>query len=112
MKSSPKKNYNDVNATPHNNKRKAPPKKNKADATPKNEVKEMFMNWFKKRNTAGQVMTKQDVVKNILTKLDAKQNDAMEKAINELKSEGWIEIKEDGVTLALTEKGVEYSLRK
>lgn len=102
MKPSPK-NTN----SPHTNKRKSPPKKSSMDIAPKNEVKEMFMSWFKKRNHAGQVMTKQDVVQNILTKLNAKQNDALEEAINELKSEQLIEVKEDGVTLILTQKGTQ-----
>jgi len=89
----------------HTNKRKLPPKKNNIDKVPVNEVKEMFMAWFKKHNSVGQIMTKQDVVQNILTKLNAKQNDALEKAMNELKKEQFIEVKEDGVTLVLTQKG-------
>lgn len=94
-------------SSPHTNKRKSPPKNNSMDATPKNEVKEMFMAWFKKRNHVGQLMTKQDVVQNILTKLDAKQNDALEEAMNELESEKLIELKEDGLTIALTQKGTQ-----
>jgi predicted flavoprotein YhiN len=89
--------------TPHNNKRKSPPKKTKVDVTPKNEVKELFKSWFKK-NAIGHIMTKQDVVKNILTKLNAKQNDALANAMDELKDECYIDIKEDGVTLVLTRK--------
>jgi len=89
----------------HTNKRKSPPKKNSIDKVPINEVKEMFMAWFKKRNHVGQIMTKQDVVQNILTKLNAKQNDALEDAMNELKKEQLIEVKEDGVTLVLTQLG-------
>ncbi len=92
-------------SSPHTNKRKSPPKKNNMDTAPKNEVKEMFMAWFKKRNHAGQVMTKQDVVQNILTKLNPKQNDALEEAMNELKSDKLIEVKEDGLTIVLTQKG-------
>lgn len=102
MKPSPKNT-----SSPHTNKRKAPPKKSNMDIAPKNEVKEMFMTWFKKRNHAGQVMTKQDVVQNILTKLNAKQNDALEEAMNELKSEQLIEVKKDGVTIVLTQKGTQ-----
>ncbi|QOY51990.1 hypothetical protein [Candidatus Sulfurimonas baltica] len=106
MKTPIKKNYNNsVKSAPHNSKRKAPPKNKTVDVAPKNEVKEMFINWFKKNNNVGQIMSKQDVVKNILTKLDAKQNDALEKAMNELKRDGLIEVKEDGVTLVLTQKG-------
>jgi predicted transcriptional regulator len=54
-------------------------------------------------------MTKRDVVENIIAKLDAKQNDALEKAMNELRREGLIEVKEDGVTLVLTQKGAEFT---
>lgn len=89
-----------------NSKRKSViPKDKKIDLTPINEVKEMFMHWFKRNRKVGQIMTKQDVVRNILTKLDAKQNDALEDAMNGLKNEGLIEVKEDGVTLILTKKG-------
>ena len=94
-----------MKSSPKNNKRKSSPKNKKIDPTPKKEVKEMFMNWFKKNNSVGQIMTKQDVVTNILTKLDSKQNDALEEAMNELKSNGFMEVKEDGVTLVLTQKG-------
>lgn len=72
--------------------------------SPKNEVKEMFRLWFKKNNTVGYVMSKQDIVKNILTKLNAKQESSLQEAINELKTEGLIEVKEDGVTLVLIKK--------
>ena len=113
MKSTPKKEYyskksspkNDFMNAPHNKQRKAPPKKSNMDESPKNQVREMFMNWFKKNNVVGQIMTKQDVVRNILTKLDSKQEDALEDAMGELKSYGIIEVKEDGVTLVLTQKG-------
>jgi len=68
----------------------------------------MFMNWFKKKKAvAGQVMEKQDVIKEVLKKLDKKQDAALEKAMDELKSSGLIETKEDGVTLVLTQKGAE-----
>jgi predicted transcriptional regulator len=53
-------------------------------------------------------MTKQDVVRNILVNLNAKQEDALADAMKELKSEGLIEIQEDGVTLVLTQMGVDY----
>lgn len=68
----------------------------------------MFMNWFKKKKAVtGQVMEKQDVIKEVLKKLDKKQDAALEKAMDELKSSGLIETKEDGVTLVLTQKGAE-----
>jgi predicted transcriptional regulator len=66
------------------------------------------MSWFKKHKNVGQVMTKQDVVRNILVNLNAKQEDALGDAMKELKSEGFIEIQEDGVTLVLTQMGVDY----
>ena len=66
----------------------------------------MFMNWFKKQKAvAGHVMTKTDVLKNIIKNLDAKQDDVLEAAMNELKKSGLIETKEDGFSLMLTEKG-------
>jgi predicted transcriptional regulator len=91
------------------NKIKTAPKNKVLDTAPKKEVKEMFMKWFKKNNSVGQIMTKRDVVENIIAKLDAKQNDALEKAMNELRKEGLIEVKEDGVTLVLTQKGAEFT---
>ncbi len=68
----------------------------------------MFMNWFKSsRAAAGHIMTKQDVISAILKKLDSKQDRAFQIAMDELKNEGVIEIKEDGVTVVLTQKGAE-----
>ena len=113
FKSKSSKNFNssakfgDKN-TPHNNRRKSPPKKDSMDINHKNEVKDMFIQWFKKNNTLGNVMTKQDVVRNILTKLNAKQEDSLEEAMKELKSERLIEVQEDGVTLVWTQKGVDF----
>lgn len=92
-----------------NSRIKTAPKNKALDTAPKNEVKEMFMKWFKKNSNVTQVMTKKDVVENIIAKLDAKQNDALEKAMNELRREGLIEVKEDGVTLVLTQKGAEFT---
>ncbi len=114
-KSAPKKNYgngarpprNGAKATPHFAKRKAPPKKVLLDIAPKNEVKEMFMSWFRRHNTVGQIMTKQDVVREIIKNLDAKQNDALEEAMGELVKSGFMIVQEDGVTLVLTAEGVE-----
>jgi len=110
MKQFPKKFSTDTTKKfPHTNRRKAPPKSSSTDTSPKNEVKEMFMKWFKKRAIVGQIMSKQDVVQNILTQINAKQEDALESALKELKHEGFIEIQADGVTLVLTQKGVEFS---
>lgn len=118
MKSSPEKsskkfkassNFKTAN-TPHNAKRKSPPKKTNNEISPKNEVKEMFIKWFKKNNVAGNIMSKQEVVSKILTRLNAKQEDALHDALRELKSSGLIEIQEDGVTLIWTQKGVDYRI--
>jgi len=68
----------------------------------------MFMNWFKSsRAEAGHVMSKQDVISAILKKLDSKQDRPFQIAMDELKHDGIIDIKEDGVTVVLTEKGAE-----
>ncbi|MBC8238582.1 MAG: hypothetical protein H8E76_10185 [Helicobacteraceae bacterium] len=90
------------------NKRKSViPKDKKIDFTPMNEVKKMFKDWFRRNKNVTQIMTKEDVVRNILTKLDAKQNDALEDAMNKLKKEGFMEVKEDGLTLVLTKLGAD-----
>ncbi|MGB6020641.1 MAG: hypothetical protein WBF77_13695 [Sulfurimonadaceae bacterium] len=66
------------------------------------------MTWFKKQKAAaGHVMSKTDVLKNIIKNLDAKQDDVLEVAMNELKSSGLIETEEDGFTLMLTQKGAD-----
>ena len=78
--------------------------KKKIDITPKNEVKQMFRNWFKKRNEAGQIMTKQDVINSVLKNLNKEQDKFLEEAMNEMVSEGLIEVQEDGVTLVLRRK--------
>ncbi len=88
--------------------RKAPPKKENIETTQKNEIKAMFMNWFKSsRSVAGDIMSKQDVISAILKKLDSKQDRPFQIAMDELKNDGLIELKEDGVTVVLTQKGAE-----
>lgn len=68
----------------------------------------MFMNWFiSSRAVAGHIMTKQDVINAVLKKIDSKQDRPFTIAMEELKSDGIIEVKEDGVTLVLTQKGAE-----
>lgn len=68
----------------------------------------MFMNWFKTiRATEGHIMTKQDVINAILKKLGPKEDKAFTKAMDELKNEGMIMVQEDGVTVLLTQKGVD-----
>lgn len=79
-------------------------KKNKIDITPKNEVKKMFRDWFKKHNTPGQIMTKQDVINTVIKNLTKEQDKFLEEAMSELNFEGLIETQEDGVTLVLKRK--------
>ncbi len=107
MKDYSSKKFNKSNEpkTPHNKKRKAPPKSN-GDMSYKNEVKAMFSNWFKNNNRVGYVMSKQDIVRNILTKLTTKQESSFQIAIDELNADGYIEVQDDGLTLVLTQKGV------
>jgi hypothetical protein len=109
MKPSPKKIHSNSKPSPKypNSRKKASSKDKKTDITPKNEVKEMFMNWFKRNRKLGQIMTKEDVVTNVIKNLDAKQDDALAEAMNELKSSGFIEVQKDGLTLVLTKKGYE-----
>lgn len=104
MNPSPKKNNNNNN----NSRRKSSPKEKKIDVAPKNEVKDMFMAWFKKNRSLGQIMTKSDVVTNVIKRLDAKQENSLEEAMKELKDYGFIEVQEDGVTLVLTKKGYDF----
>lgn len=66
------------------------------------------MNWFKaSRANEGHLMTKQDVINAILKKIDSKQDRPFTIAMEELKNDGIIEVKEDGVTLMLTQKGAD-----
>jgi len=81
-------------------------KKSALETVYKEEVKEMFMLWFKKQKAvAGHVMTKTDVLKNIIKNLDKKQDDVLEAAMNDLKTGGYLQTQEDGFSLVLTEKG-------
>ncbi len=103
----PKKKEYDYKKALRENEKQQKPKKRKEELSPKDEVKEMFISWFRKNRKVNQVMTKQDVIKNILTKLDKKQNKVLDVAMDELKVSGFIDIQEDGVTLVLTQKGAE-----
>lgn len=68
----------------------------------------MFMTWFKRQKAVkGHVMSKTDVLKNIIKNLDPKQDDVLEAAMNELLAAGLIETEADGLTLVLTEKGAD-----
>ena len=105
MRRPKKKVYDYKKVLRENEKKKSPSKHRKDELTPKDEVKNMFMSWFRKNRKVGQVMSKQTVIKEILTKLDVKQNKVLEDAMNELKKTGFIETQEDEVTLVLTQKG-------
>jgi hypothetical protein len=66
------------------------------------------MNWFKSSNALqGHIMSKSDVIKAILKKLDAKQDKFFTRAMDELTNEAIIEVQPDGVTLVLTQKGAD-----
>lgn len=68
----------------------------------------MFMTWFRSsRAVEGHIMTKQDVINAVLKKLGPKQDRPFQMAMDELKNDGLIETKEDGVTLVLTAKGAD-----
>jgi hypothetical protein len=68
----------------------------------------MFMHWFKSSNAVqGHVMTKADVIKAILKKLDSKQDKFFTRAMDEMINEGLFEVQPDGVTLVLTQKGAD-----
>jgi len=83
-------------------------KKSALETVYKEEVKEMFILWFKKQKAvAGHVMTKTDVLKNIIKNIDKKQDDVLEAAMNDLKTGGFIETQEDGFSLKLTQKGAD-----
>jgi predicted transcriptional regulator len=103
----PKKKEYDYKKALRDNEQKQKSSKRKEDLSPKDEVKEMFYNWFRKRRKVGQVMSKQDVISNILIKLDKRQNKILDEAMDELKESGFIETQSDRVTLVLTQKGIE-----
>jgi len=101
--------WNDYSKSSQNFARKAPLKKESLETTQKNEIKTLFINWFRGcRALEGHIMTKQDVINNVLRKLDSKQDKIFTKAMDELKNEGLIEVQEDGVTLVLTQKGADF----
>ncbi len=103
----PKKKIYDYKKALRDNEQKQRISKKKEELSPKDEIKEMFYSWFRKRRKVGQVMSKQDVISNILTKLDKRQNKILEEAMDELKVSGFMETQSDGVTLVLTQKGIE-----
>ena len=88
------------------------PQNRKQELKPLDEVKALFRDYFRKHNSLGHVMTKADVVNHILTKLDAKGEDAFKDALYELKDEGYVDVLEDGVSLVLTQMGVDSFSKK
>jgi len=70
------------------------------------EVVEMFINWFKRQGAAaGHVMHKQEVLQEIIKKLDKKQDDVLEEAMNTLEKSGFMRRGDDGFSLILSEAG-------
>ncbi|MFZ2969378.1 MAG: hypothetical protein WA080_10035 [Sulfuricurvum sp.] len=112
IKSSPYSNKNTVQkpySKPSPNfRQKAPLKKESIETTQKNEIKALFMNWFKASAAkAGHIMTKQDVINGVLRKMGPKQDRPFALAMEELSANGLITLQEDGVTVVLTQKGFE-----
>ena len=105
MRRPKKKVYDYKKALQDKEKKNLVSKKLKVDMSPKDEVKAMFMDWFKKNKKINQIMSKENVVKEVLIKLDKRQNKVLELAMDELKNSGLVNMLEDGVTLVLTKRG-------
>jgi len=105
MRRPKKKVYDYKKALRDEEKKKTSSKIKKNELSPKDEVKEMFINYFTKNKKVGKIMSKQDVINIIIKNLDKKQDKVLNIAMDELKSSGFIEVKEDNVTLILTQKG-------
>lgn len=81
---------------------------NNFGSSPKDEVKDLILNWFKKMNSkAGHVMDQRNLLQSVSMKLNPKQDKVADEAINELVQDGLIEVK-DNKLLVLTEKGVDH----
>jgi len=84
-------------------------KKESLETTQKNEIKALFMNWFKASGAKeGHIMTKQDVINGVLRKIGPKQDRPFQLAMEELCDTGLITLQGDGVTVVLTQKGFNY----
>jgi len=83
------------------------PKYTPPELKPVEEVQGLFRQYFKQHKTVGHIMTAQDVKKHVLKKLTAKEDAVFGDAIKALSKEGFIEVQEDGVSLLLTQKGVD-----
>ena len=93
--------------SPKDNKKNFQSREKIVELKPIDEVKGFFRDYFRKNATAGYVMAPEDVKKHILRKLTAKEESIFAQALNGLKTEGFIEIQEDGLTLVLTQKGAD-----
>ena len=108
MKKAPKKSYEKKTGLSTQERKRRASKKSALETLYTEEVIEMFVKWFKKQNAlAGHVMSKEDVLKNIIKNLDKKQDDVLEKAMRRLEKSGFMRRGEDGFSLILTEKGAE-----
>ena len=105
MRRPKKKIYDYKKALRDEEKKKTSSKKKKDESSPKDEVKEMFINYFTKNKEVGKIMSKQDVINIVIKKLDKRQDKVLNIAMDELKNSDFIKIKEDNVTLILTQKG-------
>lgn len=76
-------------------------------SSPKDEVKDKIMSWFKKSNSdVGDVMDERNLLQSIYMKLNPKQKNVFDEAIEELVQNEFITIKDEKL-LVLTEKGVD-----
>lgn len=93
--------------SPKDNKKNFQPRDTIVEVKPIDEVKGFFRDFFRKNATQGDLMTPEDVKKYVLRKLTAKEESVFAQALNGLKTEGFIEVQEDGLTLMLTQKGAD-----
>lgn len=106
MKKAPKKSYEKSKGVSTQERKRRASKKSALETLYIEEVIEMFVRWFKKQDAGvGRVMSKEDVLKNIIKNLDTKQDDVLEKAMTRLEKSGFMSRGEDGFSLILTEKG-------
>lgn len=93
--------------SPKDNKKNFQPRDKIVELKPVDEVKGFFRDYFRKNAIRGHMMHPEDVKKYILRKLTAKEENVFAQALNALKTEGFIEVQEDGLTLVLTQKGAD-----
>lgn len=79
----------------------------KIDSSPKEDVKNMILSWFKETNSkAGHTLDQRNFLHSIQLKLNPKQEEKINEAVNDLVEEGLVEINEIK-SIVLTEKGVD-----